>query len=65
MAHDWEPLSAYCLKCGVSANDFVNGLRPYCDEVGNVRGVSHLIAAKAMKKVLTNESSEKDRPRTG
>ena len=59
--HDWEPHCEYCKKCGASAQDVVNGLRPHCDEVGNAVGISHRIALRQMG--VRYESSASDKPR--
>lgn len=59
--HEWEPNSEYCIHCGCSASDFVNGVRLHCDEVGNAVGISHRIALKQMG--VRYESSASNKPR--
>lgn len=56
--HKWEPISEFCIKCGCSAQDYINGLRPTCTKTNNVKGISHLIYLKRLNGV-TNESSQK------
>lgn len=58
--HEWEPNCEYCIRCGCSAMDFVNGVRVHCDEVGNAVGISHRIALKQMG-VRDESSASKSR----
>ena len=41
--HEFETLTDFCVRCGCSRKDFVDGFRPTCDEVGNSVGISHLV----------------------
>jgi hypothetical protein len=53
MAHDFDKRTDYCMKCGCALGDFVDDLRPFCDEVGNVSGVSHIIAGRRMDAMVS------------
>lgn len=44
--HDFDALTDFCVRCGCSHADYLNGYRPFCDKKGNVQGISHVIWQK-------------------
>ena len=44
--HQFDELTHFCVRCGCARSDFIFGIRPYCDMVGNVSGISHILAYK-------------------
>ena len=50
--HEFEVVTDYCIRCGCSRIDDVQGFRHHCDEVGNVVGISHLVLLKRWRKPL-------------
>ena len=50
--HKFDDMTNWCVICGCSEVDFVDGYRPSCDTYGNVVGVSHIIARKRFESLL-------------
>lgn len=50
--HRFDEMTDWCVVCGCSHVDFVDGYRPSCDVYGNVTGVSHIIARKRFEALL-------------
>lgn len=63
--HKIDPVTRYCVRCGCSRQDIEDGLRGFCDEIGNVTAISHLLVYKrleALEREVT--SSEQGQPFT-
>lgn len=56
--HDFEVVTDFCVRCGCSRIDDEKGFRPFCDEVGNVVGISHIILLKRWRQPLNEVCQE-------
>lgn len=64
MGHDIEPITQYCRICGCSEFDALVS-RFKCDELGNVTGISHIVALKRLKglvREVASSAAEQPRP---
>lgn len=52
MKHRFDPTTDWCMSCGCSLKDYIDGYRPVCDVFGNVTGVSHIIARCKLDKLV-------------
>ena len=50
--HKFDEITDWCVICGCSRVDFVEGYRPSCDVHGNVIGVSHILARRKFETLL-------------
>lgn len=55
MPHVFDGMTNFCVKCGCVERDFFDGYRPFCDELGNVVGVSHIIAQRRLNELITGD----------
>lgn len=56
--HEFEPVTDYCVRCGCSRIDDDKGFRPFCDEIGNAVGISHIVLLRRWKGPLNEACVE-------
>lgn len=49
--HSFCPVTEFCTVCGVALRDYID-TSVACDEVGNVIGISHIIALNKLNKLV-------------
>ena len=49
--HEWDSMTAWCVKCGCSLLDAQDRKRPVCSSE-NVIAISHILARKHMDKIV-------------
>ena len=52
MSHDFDPLSYFCIRCGMAAQQHLETEADCIDDDTNVVAVSHLIARRRMAKLI-------------
>jgi len=52
--HSFDEITDWCVICGCSRVDFVDGYRPSCDTYGNVVGVSHILAKRRFESLVAS-----------
>ncbi len=57
MRHKIDPITKYCILCGAARKDVEDGLRKFCDEVGNVTAISHLLVHKRLEALVHEVTS--------
>ncbi len=65
VGHKIDPITRYCVRCGVARQDVEDGTRKFCDMVGNVTAISHLLVYKrleALEREITSSAKEQPVP---
>ena len=54
MKHDFDTDTEFCRKCGISMLRLMEGRdrRIECPDADNITGISHIICARAMERIL-------------
>ncbi len=62
MEHDWDYETSFCKRCGAACLDVADATRPFCDEIGNMVGISHIIAQRRIQAAAETEKLEEVYP---